>query len=117
MGWELILPGGAPKQNDNAGKRRLFEHTVRRALTQDDGKRLRQAAETLLDLAANGERWAVECLRDTLDGRPKQSVDIDVTNRSVVDLDDTSLAGLVAASRSSGTAGPQDGPQEPAGLH
>ncbi len=111
------MPGGAPKGSENAAKRRLFEHTVRRALVQDDGVRLRQAAETLLNLAAGGERWAVECLRDTLDGKPKQAIDIDVTSRSVVDLDDASLAGLVAANRSSGTVSAEDGATEPAGLH
>jgi len=111
------VPGGAPAKNDNAGKRRLFERTVLRALTQDDGVRLRAAAERLLDLAASGERWAVECLRDTLDGKPKQAIDIDVTNRSVVDLDDASLAGHIARNRSGGTASAEVGAAEPAGLH
>lgn len=111
------MPGGAPKGSENAAKRRLFEHTVRRALTQDDGVRLRQAAETLLDLAANGERWAVECLRDTLDGKPKQSVDIDVTNRSVADLDDATLARIITGASSSGVLGEETSSPESSGLH
>jgi len=39
-------------------------------------QRIVQAANKVLDLAAGGERWACEMLRDTLDGRPKQALDI-----------------------------------------
>jgi len=45
------VAGGAPADNQNAAKRRLFEATVRRAITQDDGIRLRAAAEKLLSEA------------------------------------------------------------------
>ena len=60
--------------NTLGAKSRAFEEAVRRALTQEDGKRLRDAAEQLLDLAASGERWACEMLRDTLDGKPAQAI-------------------------------------------
>lgn len=108
--------GGQPG-NQNAAKSRLFENAVRRALAAEDGKSLRDAAERLLKQAASGERWAVECLRDTLDGKPRQSVELDVTNRSVVDLDDTSLAGVVAKDSGSGVTSTQDGASQPPGLH
>lgn len=62
------------KGNDLGKKSKAFEQTIRRALAAEDGKRLRQAAETLLDLAASGERWACEMLRDTLDGKPAQQL-------------------------------------------
>lgn len=67
---------GAPLGNQNAAKSRKFEQAVTRALTQEDGKRLRDAAEKVLDLAAAGERWACEMLRDTLDGKPAQAVTV-----------------------------------------
>lgn len=82
----------------------------------DNGVRLRKTAETLLDLAATGERWAVECLRDTLDGKPAQSVDIAVT-RSVPDMDDATLAGVLAQGSGSGTTSEADGPPFASGVH
>lgn len=60
-------PGGAgprPKQ---------FMQVLERAIKQDDAKRLRQAAETLLDKAAEGESWAVQMLAERLDGKVPQA--------------------------------------------
>lgn len=37
---------------------------------------LRKAAEQLLKFASAGESWAVKELRDTLDGRPAQQVQL-----------------------------------------
>jgi hypothetical protein len=64
----------APIGNQNAAKSRLFEQTLKRAITQDDGVRLRRAAETLLDKAADGESWAMQMLADRLDGKPSQQI-------------------------------------------
>jgi hypothetical protein len=65
---------GAPLGSKNAAKSRLFEQTLKRAITQDDGVRLRKAAETLLDMAVAGEGWAMNMLADRLDGKPQQAV-------------------------------------------
>ena len=51
-----------------------FMAALDRAIAQDDSKRLRDAAEKLLDNAANGEPWAVNMLADRLDGKPSQSI-------------------------------------------
>lgn len=66
--------GGQPG-NNNAGKNKPFWRAIDRAIAQDNGKRLRDAAEKLLDLAANGEQWAVKELGDRLDGKAHQSID------------------------------------------
>ena len=66
---------GAPEGNQNATKQqRQFNNALQRAIAQDDGKRLRGAAEKLLDLADAGESWAVRELADRLDGKPHQTV-------------------------------------------
>ncbi len=67
---------GAPVGNQNAAKSRVFEQALLRAIAQDDGKRLRGAAEKLLDLAEQGAPWAVQYLADRLDGRPKQATEV-----------------------------------------
>lgn len=51
-----------------------FLAALKRAIAQDDAKRLRDAAEKLLDLAANGEAWAVKELADRTDGKTTQPV-------------------------------------------
>jgi hypothetical protein len=75
---------GAPVGNRNAvgeqDSERPFRDAVRRAIAQDDGKRLRGAAEQLLDLAAAGESWAVKELADRMDGKPKQQTELTGAN-------------------------------------
>jgi hypothetical protein len=66
---------GAPEGNQNA-KGRLFNSALKRAVVQDDGKRLRATAEKLLDLAAAGEAWAVRELADRLDGKAAQGIQL-----------------------------------------
>lgn len=66
---------GAPEGNQNA-KGRLFSSALKRAIAQDDGKRLRAAAEKLLDLAEQGEPWAVKELADRLDGKSPQGIQL-----------------------------------------
>jgi hypothetical protein len=64
---------GAPFGNNNATKNKLWSDTLRRAIAQDRGNRVRQAAERLLDEAAKGEQWAIKELADRLDGKSIQS--------------------------------------------
>ena len=64
---------GAPIGNKNAQKGQLWNASLRKAIAQDDGRRLRASVEQLLNLASNGEPWAIKELADRLDGRPRQS--------------------------------------------
>ena len=57
-------------------KQKRFFNALDRAIEQDDAKRLRSAAEKLLDEAAKGESWALQMLADRLDGKPAQQVQI-----------------------------------------
>lgn len=60
--------------NQAAAKGRKVERMIERALVQEDDKRLREGVEQLLDNVAKGERWALEFVRDTIDGKPTQKV-------------------------------------------
>lgn len=71
--------GGAPLGNKNAAKSRLFEQAFIRALKQrdieaGDGETLRKIADKMIDLALAGEVPAFREARDTLDGRPAQTI-------------------------------------------
>jgi hypothetical protein len=88
---------GGQEGNNNAGKNKPFYRAIDKAIAQDDGKRLRAAAEKLLDLAANGEAWAVKELGDRLDGKAAQSLTLDggiTVAAKASDLTDDQLAGI-----------------------
>ena len=92
----------------HGAKSRLFDGALRRAIAQDDGQRLRQAAEKLLDEAAEGKQWAVALLADRLDGKADQTVTV---NRNVESMSLVELAAEVAQLRGgdSPEAGGSDG--------
>jgi hypothetical protein len=103
------------KGNTLGTKTKLFEGALRRAIAQDDGKRLRQAAEQLLTQAAEGEQWAIGMLADRLDGKASQAVE--VTHRKPLEelsLDELRdrVAGMLA-----GTGQPQASADQPSGVH
>ena len=72
MAWK---PGESGNPEGGAKAKRFYA-ALDRAIIQEDGKRLREAAEKLLDLAAAGEAWAIQHLADRLDGKPKQQVEL-----------------------------------------
>ena len=97
MAWEKGQSGNPSGRSVEA---KPFIAAVQRAIKQDDGKRLRECAEKLLDLAAAGESWAVGMLADRLDGRPHQTVDATVDHSVTVEI--IKLAGRTVANRTSG---------------
>jgi hypothetical protein len=56
---------------------KLFLDTLKRAIKQEDAKRIRAAAEKLLDLAAEGEQWAMELLIEKLDGKIPNNLNVE----------------------------------------
>lgn len=64
----------APYGNQNAAKGRKVEEMLKRIAIQEDWVRLRLALEKLWDKAAEGDMWALQFIRDSLDGRPAQQI-------------------------------------------
>jgi divalent metal cation (Fe/Co/Zn/Cd) transporter len=64
------------KGNEHGRRAKVWASTLSRAIAQDNGLRLRAAAEELLDQAAKGERWAIIELADRLDGKAQQSIEV-----------------------------------------
>ena len=77
---------------------------VDRAIKQDSGKRLREAAESLLDRAAQGEQWAVCALADRLDGKAAQALEISgsLETGRAAELSDDELAVLATGVQNAG---------------
>lgn len=96
-------------------KEKKFIAALERAIAQDDGKRLREAAEGLLDAAAAKEPWAVKELADRLDGKSHQSVTTELNvNRDRRELSDDELHAIASRAR---TAGKESGSKEPNSVH
>lgn len=80
-------PGQSGNPAGLAKRAKRFYAALDRAIIQEDGERLRKAADALLDAAAAGESWAIGMLADRLDGKPAQEIDVDasVTQATVSD--------------------------------
>jgi anti-sigma-K factor RskA len=92
MGWK---PGESG--NPAGSGQKPFLSALKRAIAQDDSKRLRESAEQLLTKAAEGEPWAINMLAERLDGKAPQSIDIDAKFRKAVELTDAELANIATA--------------------
>lgn len=66
---------GAPLGNRNGAKEnRLWGETIRRAVTQHNGKKLRDLADQLIKKAEEGDIQALRELGDRIDGKPAQAI-------------------------------------------
>lgn len=71
--------GGQPG-NKNATKNRLWEESLRRALLAEDGKKLRELADKLIEKALEGDVQALKEVGDRIDGKPTQVIAGDPDN-------------------------------------
>jgi len=70
------VAGGAPKGNRNGAKAKMWEGAIRRAINEDRAA-LADIAKKVLAEARAGEPWAITELRNTLDGKPKEHVQVE----------------------------------------
>ena len=83
--------------------RLMMEGALRKAAMQDNGNRLRRAAERLLDSAADGATWhermaAFNVLADRLDGKAAQR--LNVTHEDTRTLSLADVTALILQARS-----------------
>jgi len=70
------LAAKANKSNTHSSKNnRLWADTLKRALLQADGNKIRAIAEALIEKAASGDVSAIRELGDRVDGKPTQQID------------------------------------------
>lgn len=112
---------GAPQGNRRYLKGRRFADAIERALDLPSKsaqiRRLDAIAAKLCDLAEDGDISAIREIIDRVDGRAHQSIAVDISKRTVADMDDPALAGVIAESSGSGVTSAQDGSEEPASVH
>jgi hypothetical protein len=68
--------GGGQPGNQNAKKGKLFYSQLRKALVQEDSRRLRTIADKLVKSAEDGEPWAIKEIMDRVDGKAVQATEI-----------------------------------------
>lgn len=93
----------APVGNKFAAKAKIVTDAIRKAIVQEDGKRLRQGVDKLMEAFAAGEPWALQFVTDRLDGKAHQTSEITVNdNRDARDYTTAELLQAIAAERASG---------------
>ena len=78
--------GGAPIGNQNGKKGKLFYNQLRKALVQEDSRKLRTIADRLVDAAEQGEPWAIKEVIDRVDGKAVQATEISGVDGDAVQL-------------------------------
>lgn len=71
---EIKRRGGAPYGNKNNTRTQPWSDAVRRALFAEDGKKLREIAEKLCNLALEGNMEAIKEIGNRCEGRTKQQI-------------------------------------------
>ena len=69
--------GGGQPGNQNAAKGKLWRNAILRAIAKAGGgvePGLDKAAAQLVQLAMDGDKWAIDHIADRMDGKPKQSI-------------------------------------------
>lgn len=111
---------GAPLGNTNSAKNRVWSLAIQQALSKrskgDQMKTLRELAEVLLSRCDEGDLSALKELGDRLEGKPLQSVEMNVT-RNQSDLDDSELARIISEDRSGRTPSEKVSKKEPGIVH
>jgi hypothetical protein len=77
---------GAPIGNQNGKKGKLFYNQLRKALVQEDSRKLRTIADRLVDAAEQGEPWAIKEVIDRVDGKAVQATEISGVDGDAVEL-------------------------------
>jgi hypothetical protein len=86
VGIAPISKVGAPIGNQNGKKGKLFYNQLRKALVQEDSRKLRTIADRLVDAAEQGEPWAIKEVIDRVDGKAVQATEISGVDGDAVEL-------------------------------
>lgn len=72
----MTTVGGQPGNTNGQGKNKMRRGMLRALARQSGtvGKGFDEVCDAVAKKAKSGERWAVEFLRDTVDGKPVQAI-------------------------------------------
>ena len=101
------MPGGAPQGNNNAGRGREATAALEKALHQianEDHSQCIARFQALVDIwkaqiqkAQDGDTVAASMIVDRMEGKPRQSIDANITAREITDLTDAELGDIATS--------------------
>ena len=95
-------PVGFQPNNDYGKRVRYVTNAIKRAVHQDDGKKLRSMVDKMMDLAIDGDVSAAVFIRDSLDGKPVASVEIQDDRSTLREYTVAQLMQIIAEQASQG---------------
>ncbi len=86
------------KGNKLAANSKAFQQALKRAIAQSDGEALRDIADAQLERARRGDLPAAIFIRETLDGKPSQTIDaaLEINDRPAKELSIGELQRVIA---------------------
>ncbi len=81
--------GGAPKGNNNGAKSKRLSSMLQARLAEREQEQ--ELMDTLLGLALDGDLGAIKEVFDRIDGKAKQSIDVEATVKRFDELSDEEL--------------------------
>lgn len=81
-------------------KAKRITEALDRAILQEDGKRIREGVDKLLDAFADGEPWAIQMVWDRHEGKPTQSTDLSIVKTEIKSFTINELARIIDDQRS-----------------
>lgn len=94
----LKRPRGAPDGGANYRNGRLFSDTLRRALIQQDGKKLRAVIEAMCDKAAQGDTAMIALIIDRVDGKARSMMEMHI-EKAVEEMSDEDIRRAIASNQ------------------
>lgn len=101
------------KGNTLGQNSKRVQSLLERIATQDQDKKLRQGLEKVMELFAQGDKWAIEYVSDRLDGKAAQTTNVNIS-RIARELSD---AELLAIASGAGTTSEARSEEEPNLVH
>ena len=74
------------------------QNMLERIVAQDNDQKLRAGLEKVLQLFAEGDRWAIEYVTDRLDGKATQTTNVNIT-KHISELNEQELLTIASGAR------------------
>ena len=86
------------KGNNLGANAKRVQSLLERIVTQDDGAKLRAGLDKVMELFADGDKWAIEYVTDRLDGKATQTTNVNIT-KQIRELNEQELLSIASGQR------------------
>ena len=86
------------KGNNLGANAKRVQNLLERIATQDNDAKLRAGLEKVMELFADGDKWAIEYVTDRLDGKATQTTNVNIT-KQIRELNEQELLTIASGAR------------------